>query len=394
MKKKIIHIILILMLILPTLVMPVSANGKRLRDLLNNLDNLERELAKINNDKKLTDARINEIIKNVANINKEIKSIEGTIVNITEEIEQLNEDILSKNDDIKNLVSFLQLSAGENAYLEYAFGAASLTDFIYRLAIVEQLTKHNDNLINDMNNMIESQEKKSKELAQHKVNIKNKRENLISEQFKLGDRISVLAENSLSKTEEIADAKKTIRNYEKLGCKPNDYLVDCTRVNSDVAFARPLTAGIITSPYASRYHPITGVFHQHLALDIANSTGTPLFPTANGTVAHIGFSTCGGNYVTIQHVINGKYYASRYMHMNKVYVTFNQKVTRDTQIGTVGGGESYDRCSTGSHLHFQIAQGIYAQDFYSFTEPYTIDPTKLINFPSIGVWFTSRYGKY
>lgn len=396
MLKKLNYIILMSIFLIPMFIQPlnVSANGKKLRDLLENLDRLEQELKKINNDKNLTESRINQIIGNVERINNEVVSIEKKIVEISNEIEQLNQDIIEKEEDIKKLVNFLQLSAGENAYLEYAFGAATLTDFIYRLSIVEQLTKHNDKLINDMNEMIESQKQKSKDLAQHKVDIKVKRETLIAEQFKLGDKISILAENSLSKTEEIADARKTIRNYEKLGCKPNDLLVECTRVNSDVAFARPLTAGVITSPYSYRYHPITGVYHQHLALDIANSTGTPLFPTANGTVVHIGFSTCGGNYVTIQHVVNGKYYASRYMHMNRVYVSVNQKVTRDTQIGTVGGGESYDRCSTGSHVHFQIAQGVYAQDFYSFTTPHTIDPATLINFPPLGIWFTSRYRKY
>ncbi len=391
--KKTFSIFLILILLLISFTPPIEARGKRLIDLLNELDKLERELKKINEDKNLTQERINQIIKNVENINNDIIKTEKTIEEISKEIEQLNKDILSKDQQIKDLVNFLQLSTGENVYLEYAFGATSLTDFIYRLAIVEQLTKHNDNLIKEMNDMIDTQKRKSEELVVHKENIKRQKERLIAEKFKLGDKINLLVEDALTKTEEIKDARETIKNYQKLGCKPNDYLEECSRVDIDVSFARPLTAGVITSPYSERYHPITGKLHFHYAIDIANSTGTPIFPTANGTVVHIGFSNCGGNYVTIQHLINGEYYASRYMHMNKVYVAVNQKVSKDTQIGTVGGAEAYDLCSTGSHLHFQIAKGMYAQ-FQSFSPPYTVNPTSIINFPPMGVWFTSRYGKY
>ena len=159
MLKKLNYIILMSIFLIPMFIQPlnVSANGKRLRDLLENLDRLEQELKKINNDKNLTESRINQIIGNVERINNEVVSIEKKIVEISNEIEQLNQDIIEKEEDIKKLVNFLQLSAGENAYLEYAFGAATLTDFIYRLSIVEQLTKHNDKLINDMNEMIESQ---------------------------------------------------------------------------------------------------------------------------------------------------------------------------------------------------------------------------------------------
>lgn len=44
----------------------------------------------------------------------------------------------------------MQISEGDNVYLEYIFEATSFTDFIYRSAIVEQLTKYNDELIDDM----------------------------------------------------------------------------------------------------------------------------------------------------------------------------------------------------------------------------------------------------
>ena len=199
-------------------------------------------------------------------------------------------------------------------YLEYAFGAATMTDFIYRLAIVEQLTNHNNQLIDDMNEMIVSQEKKSKELAIHQENIIIKRKELFNEQFKLGDRVQALYEDNRSVSDEIADAKATIKNYEKLGCRPNDILEECSRINSDVSFARPLLQGLITCGWLC--------YKNHRAIDLGGGIyGEPVYPTAGGRVVGIIWgSTCGGNYVIIQHKINGKYYASRYMHLSKIYV--------------------------------------------------------------------------
>ena len=49
-----------------------------------------------------------------------------------------------KEEEIKNLLSFNQISDGDNVYLEYVFGASSFTDFIYRSAVVEQLSLYND----------------------------------------------------------------------------------------------------------------------------------------------------------------------------------------------------------------------------------------------------------
>ncbi len=370
----------------------IRANGKTLRDLYNELSKLEKDLKEISKNTNLTESRINQITTNIKNIDNEIISIENRIVAINNEIVQLNEEIILKDKEIKELVYFFQLSTGENVYLEYAFGASNMTDFIYRLAVVEQLTKHNNKLIDEMNDMIDSQIQKSKELAQHQKNITIKRKDLFNEQFKLGDKITILNRESLSKEKEIKDAKETIKNYEKLGCKPGDYLETCTNLNRDTGFSRPLEKGRITSEYAERISPITGRWEQHLALDIGgNSTGTPIYATANGTVVHIGFYSCGGNYVTIQHLINGQYYASRYLHMHSINVKVGQKVSRVTVIGTIGGGESYDRCSTGPHLHFQIAKGIFAQDFTGFNLPYTINPRSVINFPPYDVKFSSRY---
>lgn len=388
--KKFSYAVLMVVFVIPMFVSPVNvkANGKTLRDLYNNLSKLEKELDEINSDKSMTENRINQIKGNIQSIDKEVIDIERTVENIHTEIKQLNDDIIAKDKETKEFVKYYQLSTGENMYLEYAFGAKSMADFIKRLATAEQFINHNNKLIDDMNELITSQEKKSKELAVHQQNIIVKRKELSEEQFKLGDRIVTLYKNTQSVSQEISDAKKAIKNYENLGCRPNDLLSECIKVNGDKSFARPTLRGRVTCGWFC--------YPEHRAVDIGGYIhGENIYPVANGRVVDITWgSSCGGNYVTIQHNINGKPYASRYMHMLKIYVSFNQVVSKDTVIGTVGGAPGgVDKCTDGSHLHLAIAQGTYLQDFWSFAAR-AVNPRNLINFPAGNGWYYNRYERY
>ena len=48
-------------------------------------------------------------------------------------------------------------------YLEYVFTATDFTDFIYRMAIAEQLSDYNEKLISDYEDLIIENEKKKEE---------------------------------------------------------------------------------------------------------------------------------------------------------------------------------------------------------------------------------------
>lgn len=405
MKKLIFGIMLILTCSILLYSHPTTVLGEAetLQDLYNYLNQIEAELKAKENDKELTNDKIQEIKNNMINVGLDIQETEATIDTLESEIEALNIDIAKKDAEIKKIMSYIQLTSGKNVYLEYIFGAQNLTDFIYRISISEQVTEYNDNLIKQMNRTIEEKNQKTKDMNDKLVTLEKQQQNLISEQNKLGSKMNVLDENIFDIQEEIKEAKKTIKNYEALGCKVTDLLATCSKIPPDSDFLRPVIAGRITSGYGIRKDPFSGQYVWHYALDIGgNNMGTAVYATAAGRVVsivrpsrpNVANSSCGGNMVVIQHYVNGKYYASRYVHLHTVSVSINQQVNANTVIGTVGGGELYDRCSTGPHLHFDIGKGIYAQDFYSFRAPYTIDPRSLMNFPGVGVTFNSRYQKY
>ena len=100
----------------------------------------------------------------IGDINKKIKENQDKIQESKLKIEALEKDIVAKQKEIDNLLSFMQVSEKDNVYLEYVFEAKDFTDFIYRSAIVEELTKYNDDLIDYMYNMIEENKKLQKDL--------------------------------------------------------------------------------------------------------------------------------------------------------------------------------------------------------------------------------------
>ena len=94
-----------------------------------------------------------------------------------------------------------------------------------------------------------------------------------------------------------------------------------------------------------------GFWSAHLAIDIGNRTGTPVYAADAGYVRMAGQDTWGyGNQIVIDH---GNGYLTRYAHLHKILVKAGQSVEKNQQIGTMG---STGR-STGPHLHFEVIQG-------------------------------------
>lgn len=402
--KKWFSLFSVIILLIPVFIFnSVNAGSKTLGQLLNELDALEVNLKSLSEEKKLTEQRLNEITNNMVKIGLQINEIEDNIISSQNEIEKLKEEIDKKNTQIRTLVSLMQKENNDIMYLEFLFGADTLKNFIYRMKAIEQITAYNEKLVKDMHTMIEEEKQKEKELNKQKEELQKENEKLNNEQQELGLKLNVLDEDARDVLEDISAARTTIKNYQRMGCELNDTIETCSQIPTDTSFIRPLNQGVVTSGYGVRDNPVTGGYQFHAAVDIGgNPTGTSVYATANGTVVlayytpnpDIPNSSCGGNFVVIQHQIDGKYYASRYMHLNKIYVEVGQKVTPNDIIGAVGGGEKYDRCTTGPHLDFSIANGIYGKDFYMFRQPATINPYTLINLPNKGIYFTGRYIKY
>jgi murein DD-endopeptidase MepM/ murein hydrolase activator NlpD len=111
--------------------------------------------------------------------------------------------------------------------------------------------------------------------------------------------------------------------------------------SSSVAYQWP-AKGTLTSGYGWRWG------RMHKGIDIANSTGTPVFSSAEGVVAKAGWNNGGyGNLVEIRHPDGS---TTRYAHNSKILVQPGQQVSQGETIALMGSTGH----STGPHTHFEI----------------------------------------
>ncbi len=114
-------------------------------------------------------------------------------------------------------------------------------------------------------------------------------------------------------------------------------------------------AGIITSRFGPRFHPLSGQWRSHQGVDVAAGEGTPVIATANGLVSNAGWAGGYGLLVSLDHPSG---WQTRYGHMSRLNVRPGQAVMAGDVIGFVG---STGR-STGPHLHYEIRRNGHAID--------------------------------
>lgn len=102
-----------------------------------------------------------------------------------------------------------------------------------------------------------------------------------------------------------------------------------------------------TSNFGIRSDPFAHTARMHAGVDIPGATGTPIYATADGMIAHAERMGGYGNMVEIDH---GKGIATRYGHMSRLLVEPGTRVSRGQLIGLMG---STGR-STGPHLHYEV----------------------------------------
>jgi murein DD-endopeptidase MepM/ murein hydrolase activator NlpD len=104
----------------------------------------------------------------------------------------------------------------------------------------------------------------------------------------------------------------------------------------------------VASGFGYRIDPIYKTPKMHTGLDFAAPIGTPIYATADGTVAETGYDDGGyGNHVIINH---GYGYGTLYGHMVKIKARNGERVKRGQVIGWVGSTGK----STGPHCHYEV----------------------------------------
>lgn len=335
-----------------TMIFPITVSAETVT-YGNVLDDLSAAQKKLNENQASINASENQIVKNNSTVNtlkNEIEEMSKEREELQQEIADANIEIEEKREATKNIIAYYQMSQGENIYLEYVFGSDSITDMVYRLSVVEQITEYNDQMIAELEDLITTNENKKVELANKETEYESKIENLNNEITKLTNSISSLGELSPSLEQEVATKKKLVEYYKSEGCKNRSDVigVDCAVSTANAIFTRPIKTGYITSFVGYRGGSL------HRGLDMGSSTGknTAIYSIGTGVVKSIWKDSSGALCVNIEYkAINGTYYTAIYGHLSRYGSIYEgMQVNSNTIIGYMGNtGYSF-----GVHLHLEV----------------------------------------
>ncbi len=396
-KNYILRIILIITLFTSNVLFSTvnaAGNEKTMGDLRTNLKNLEAEKRKNQNAANQTKSQIEAKKGNVISAKNKIEQSELDIAIAKREIEKSNREIEELTAKSKELMVFHEMLDNNDMYYEYITGSSSMTELIMRQDAIDLLVEYNKSNVEKLEKLIEKNEATQIELKKLQITLE---ENIVSYENSIKSMSRDLA--SISEITEDIDAqiknqKSVIDYYVSIGCKDHQLLSACDQIANNSGWLKPLIKGRITSLFGYRIHPISKVQKFHDGIDIGgNPEGTPIYSATSGTVVAItNRASCGGNKVYIHSRVNGSAYTVYYMHLLKINVKVGSVVTTNTIIGTVGGGAqtmSYDKCSTGAHLHFSVATGFYLKDYSSYST-LVARAIKPPGFPGLSGTFTSR----
>ncbi len=393
-------ICLIFIAVVSMIALPIETKAKTINEFEAEVKKYTQQLEEKKSKLAKNDAEVAQIKKKISNTENQISATEAEIQSLQVEIDKSNKEIKQKSEESKKIMEYYQIANGENAYLEYAFGATTITDMIYRMSIVEQLTEYNDNLMKELEALIKKNQEQQKNLTKKKEELKALQKSLENEKSRIDLDSASIKAGMPGIEEQIKSAKEQLNYAKQLGCGQSEDIDSCIyRVSqsnggggetpslpSVNGFYRPMEYGYITQYYEGciRYNSSTATCIGHTGMDLSSSNKSiAIYPIADGYVSARYYDPAGALVIKVRHSYNGRYIYSTYAHLRSFAVSAGVYASHNTKIGNMGSSGN----STGPHLHLEVSTcdwksvgGGCTWRFYA--ESSTRNPAGYVNFPS------------
>ena len=365
MKNKVLVITSMIVTLISFVALPIDTSAKTIQEFEQAVENYTKELEEKKANLAQNDEEIAAIKKKIAAIEQQMKEAQEEIERLQEEIIACEEEIKKKSEESKKIIEYYQVSNGENAYLEYAFGANDITDMIYRMSIVEQLTEYNDNLMKELDALIKKNQQSQRDLEAKQEELEQLQINLRKEKAKIEQESAEIKESMPSIENQIKSAQESVKYYKSLGCGATEDIAACeyriaqasaSSLPSVGTFQRPISNGYIVRGFTGK--------NGHTGIDMSsNDKAIAVYPIAQGIVHKIYTDSCSSSWcgygcngnakiVVVIHNYNGGFIYSSYVHLRSYgNISEGSYVSKDTILGYMGT----TGCSTGPHLHLEIA---------------------------------------
>ena len=378
MKKKIISILLIILMLqyFCTFVFAENSLTNETTNEVSNETSLEEqkqqvedkieeantELEYVQEELSATMLKVQETEDKIIEYEKEIEELGTQMQTLQESIDEANQKLIlasqnyeEKSDMLaKRLVAIYE--SGDRQYLDVLLKASSITEFISRYYIIQEIAEYDNILIEQIEeekkNIETTMQKLENEQAQIKI-LKAKSEQtsvVLSNMNTLQQSyINQLSDEEKKLQEQLTEYKREQEEIEaQILLATNAIDAEIQYTGGEMLWPVAISGTSITSGYGVREHPIQGVVKEHTGIDIGNTpTGSPVVAAADGIVTYAGWLGGYGNCVMINH---GDGIVTLYGHGNKILTSVNQEVKQGDVIMEVGSTGN----STGPHLHFEV----------------------------------------
>ena len=346
------------------------------QELQAKLDSLREDEAQKQAYQNTLQNQIDVVQEQILTTRENINDLNGSIQELTMKLDKSQEAVQDTIDKFKERLVALY-TAGNVSTLEILLDSQSLSEFTTRMTMVETMTSHDQQLVDELEAYIKSTQTDREELqaqkeqvAQLQVTLEGKQDELdaLYEENKaaLGEIQGQMyaTENQMEiNEEELAEGEAKIQAAIEAQKKAEEEAAKQQAGSNSSGQSPVINPPSDGSGGGSGFHciwPLPGVtyvsagwngYPGHKGMDIAGPWGTPIVAAADGQVIEANdYDSWGyswGYYVLIYH--NGTY-STRYAHMSSVAVSTGQYVTAGTIIGYEGNtGNSF-----GAHLHFEV----------------------------------------
>ena len=331
-----------------------TAASNQIQDLVNRKNAVDQEIALLHSQ--------------ILNINQQVIAYGQLIADAQDDMDEESQRLDELNEKHKARIRAME-DGGTVSYWEVLFQASSFTDFLDRMAMIEEIAQSDQRRLeeiqqaaDDLSSTQAKMQQELRSLAEAQQTLADS-ESLLAEKRTESDGLlrslaaqkeefELLLDDSEAKQDalmkEIAQKEKELANaqYEEKLAK---LALQGQNPPSNATWITPVSGYTITSAFGMRIHPVYKYALMHNGIDMACPQGTPIYATRAGTVTTASYQAGGaGYYVSINH---GDGFSSIYMHMTNYVVSSGQSVAAGQLIGYVGS----TGVSTGPHLHFGVS---------------------------------------
>lgn len=318
-------------------------------DIKKEIDQKKNEVSKEKNAKQAIDNEISTLVTQINSLNSQISSLESEIAQSSANINKIENDIKESNELLKKRLRAMY-EKGSMSYLDVLFSSSDISDFLIRMDVVEQITRHDNDFMDEL-------AVKKAEIVEEKKKIEAKKGDIEGKKQQVAAQKGTLDKKSSESAAIIADMNKDISQLQaeyNAKKKEADAILaqakkaaasNTTQYYGGGKLGWPSTSrGTITSEFGMRI--FRGVPNNHTGIDIAVPMGTPVLAAEDGVVTGSGWRNSYGNCVTITHGTLSTLYA----HNSALVVSVGQKVKKGDLIAYAGSTGN----STGPHIHFGV----------------------------------------